>query len=170
VNARNINFELPPNIRVRHETTPRDFDELSRLHRLLYGAEYGWDRSFEEYVSSALTKFANSQSTRERIWLVDCESKLAGSIAIVEASRELAQLRWLLLAPALRGRGIGKWLIGEAIRFSRACGYASLFLWTEQRLEQAARLYQAFGFQLVETKTHSLWGTIVSEQRYELKL
>jgi ribosomal protein S18 acetylase RimI-like enzyme len=48
----------------------------------------------------------------------------------------------------LRGEGVGRKLVGEAIRFSRERGYAMIFLWTERRLEAAAGLYRAVGFQL----------------------
>ncbi|MEQ8462164.1 GNAT family N-acetyltransferase [Coleofasciculus sp. E1-EBD-02] len=90
---------------------------LTYLHGILYAKEYGWDNTFEAYVACPLAEFAKSQTDRERIWIVEKDGKVAGSIAIVEASQENAQLRWLLLHPNLRGYGIGKTLVEAAIRF-----------------------------------------------------
>ena len=45
-----------------------------------------------------------------------------------------------------------------------------VFLLTTGELTAAARLYREAGFQLTETKTYELWGTAVTEQRYDLLL
>jgi GNAT superfamily N-acetyltransferase len=91
-------------------------------------------------------------------------------MAIVEHTNSEAQLRWLLLYPDIRGLGLGKMLMDDAIAFCRVCGYSSIFLWTEDLLEAAAQLYISKGFLLTEEKTHEIWGARLTEQRYELKL
>ena len=58
----------------------------------------------------------------------------------------------------------------EAVRFCRDCGYSSVFLWTVSALAAAAGLYRSAGFQLTTERTHELWGAVLTEQRYELKL
>ena len=161
---------LPAGVTLRHELKPGDIGTLTRLHGVLYSEEQGWDHTFEAYVAGPLSEFAGSHTERERIWIVEKDRKVAGSIAVVEASREEAQLRWLLLNPDLRGQGIGRVLVGEAIRFSREHGYSSVFLWTVSALTPAARLYAHFGFRLTEEETREMWGAVVTEQRYELKL
>jgi len=162
--------ELPAGVSIRRELKPGDIGYLTYLHGTLYATECGWDHTFEAYVAGPLSEFAKSHTAREQIWLVEKEGTLAGSIAIVQAAQESAQLRWLLLHPDLRGYGLGRILMEEAIRFCRKHGYRSIFLWTESRLTAAANLYRATGFQLTEEKTHELWGTVVTEQRYDLKL
>ena len=161
---------LLPDFTVRHHLKPGDVGSLIYLHGVLYAQEYGWDHTFEAYVAGPLAEFARSHNDRERIWIVEKGGKVNGSIAIVEASKEQAQLRWLLLHPRLRGRGVGKALVKEAISFSRDNGYRSIFLWTASALARAAGLYQSAGFQLSEEKTHELWGAILTEQRYDLNL
>ncbi len=79
--------------------------------------------------------------------------KIAGSIAIIEASKEEAQLRWLLLHPDLRGPGIGWILLEDTISFCRDYSYFSIFLWTVSVLKIAAYLYASVGFKFVEEKT-----------------
>ncbi|HTP13916.1 MAG TPA: GNAT family N-acetyltransferase [Bacteroidota bacterium] len=160
--------KLPPNITVRHEFRPGDIGFLTYLHGTLYAKDSGWDHTFEAYVAGPLSEFAKSHSAREKIWLLDRDATLAGSIAIVEASRDAAQLRWLLLHPDLRGKGLGRFLMDQALQFCRAQKYRSVFLWTEASLLAAAGLYASAGFRLTEEKTHEFWGSTVTEQRYEL--
>ena len=65
----------------------------------------------------------------------------------VAASATESQLRWFLLDPSVRGLGLGKKLLQEAITFAEQTGYASMFLWTVSALKAAGHLYQAAGFE-----------------------
>ena len=161
---------LPPEITIRHKLRPGDIGSVTYLHGTLYAAECGWDHTFEAYVAGPLAEFGKSHNDRERIWIVEKDEKVAGSIAIVGASTDEAQLRWFLLHPSLRGQGIGRILMDDAIGFCRESHYSRVFLWTESALTAAASLYQAWGFRLTEQNTHELWGTVVTEQRYDLIL
>ena len=149
--------EEPPNIRIRTHLKTGDIGSVVFLHGTLYAAEQGWDHTFEAYVAGPLAEFAKSSSDRERIWIVEKGGEVAGSIAIVDASANKAQLRWLLLRPDLRGQGIGRTLMQEALSFCRAARYAQVFLGTVSALTDAAKLYQAVGFKLTEEKTRELW-------------
>jgi N-acetylglutamate synthase-like GNAT family acetyltransferase len=162
--------DLPTNVQIRNDLKPGDIGYLSYLHGVLYANEFGWDSTFEAYVAGPLSEFARSHSNRERIWIVEKDGTVAGSIAIVAASLDQAQLRWFLLHPDLRGKGIGRMLMEHAISFSKASGYSMIFLWTTSNLTAAARLYEALGFQITEETTHEAWGATVTEQRYELNL
>lgn len=159
-----------PTARIRTDLKPGDIGYLIYLHSVVYANEYGWDNTFEAYVAGPLAEFATAHSDRERIWIVEREGIVAGSISIVEASNEQAQLRWFLLHPDLRGRGIGRMLLEEAISFSRANDYSMVFLWTTSNLAAAAKLYESTGFHITEEITHEMWGATVTEQRYELNL
>lgn len=163
-------MQPPPGIKIRTELKPGDIGYLTYLHGVLYANEYGWDYTFEAYVAGPLAEFARSQTDRDRIWLVEKDGTVSGSIAIVEASATEAQLRWFLLHPTLRGKGIGGHLMKEAVGFCRAIGYSKIFLWTTSNLTTAASLYESFGFHITEEATHGAWGAIVTEQRYELYL
>ena len=161
---------LPPDITIRHTLRPGDIGYVTYLHGTLYAAEYGWDHTFEAYVAGPLAEFGKSHNDRERIWIVEKDGKVAGSIAIVGASTDEAQLRFFLLHPSLRGQGIGRILMDDAIRFCRESHYSRVFLWTESALTAAASLYASSDFQLTEENTHELWGLVVTEQRYDLTL
>jgi GNAT superfamily N-acetyltransferase len=165
-----IRDNLPANVTVRHDLRTGDISRLIALHAILHAEVRGWDATFEAYVAGPLAEFALSHSERERIWIVDEGGKLTGSVAIVEASEEEAQLRWLLLVPHLRGHGLGRMLVEEAVDFCREAGYGSVFLWTVEGLDAALHLYESLGFELTEEETHPIWGAVVTEQRYELAL
>ncbi|MGC9523480.1 MAG: GNAT family N-acetyltransferase [Anaerolineae bacterium] len=157
-------------IEIHTDLRPGNIGEIIALHGKLYAAAYGWDATFEAYVAEPLAQFAKRQGYRERLWIVKHRGHVAGSIAIVEASPFDAQLRWFLLHPDLRGRGLGRKLITDAIAFCRSRGYTSIHLWTAGRLTSAIRLYQSVGFILTEEVLHELWGDLIREQRYDLRL
>ncbi len=164
------NHELPANVNIRNQLIPGDIGYLTYLHGILYANEYGWDYTFEAYVAGPLAEFARAHSNRERIWIVEKDGQVEGSIAIVEASKKEAQLRWMLLTPDLRGYGIGKLLVEAALEFCKEQDYSTVFLWTVSLLAAATKLYQSVGFQLTEQKTHQIWGMELTEQRYDLEL
>jgi len=161
---------FPPNINIRNNLKPGDIGYLTYLHGILYARECGWDYTFEAYVAGPLAEFARSHNDRERIWIVEKDKIVTGSMAVVEAGKDEAQLRWLLLHPDLRGRGMGRFLMEQAIAFCRDRNYQIAFLWTVGSLTAAARLYQSLGFRVTEEKTRMLWGALLTEQRCDLKL
>lgn len=163
---------LPPEsyITLRHDLRPGDVGYITYLHGILYAPQQNWDHTFDSYVAIPLAEFAKRSSTKERIWIVESGGRIGGSVAIVEFSQEEAQLRWLLLHPNLRGRGLGHRLVDEAVAFARMAGYSTIFLWTVDSLPTAAGLYKSVGFQEKEKVTHELWGSFVTEVKYELAL
>jgi N-acetylglutamate synthase-like GNAT family acetyltransferase len=159
-----------PIVSVRHDLLPDDVGSITYLHCILYGPEQGWNHTFEAYVAIPLAEFAKVQSSRQRIWIVEKERRIVGSVAIVKYSKNEAQLRWLLLDPEVRGLGLGRRLVEEALDFCREASYSSIFLWTVKTLPIAAKLYQSVGFRKTQELTHELWGSIVTEVKYESAL
>ena len=159
-----------PSLGMRHDLHPGDIGYIIYMHGIFHALEQGWDHTFEVYVAVPLAEFAQSKSSREKIWILEEGDRIAGSVAIVKRTEEEAQLRWLLLEPEIRGRGIGKWLVEEALDFSRISGYESIFLWTVETLYIAANLYRSVGFVQRERLTHEIWGSNVTEVKYELLL
>lgn len=157
-------------ISLRHNLRPGDVGYITYLHGILYAPQQGWDHTFDSYVAIPLAEFAKRIGLRERIWILERAGHIVGSVAIVEFSQEEAQLRWLLLHPDLRGRGLGHRLVEEAMAFAREAGYSSIFLWTVDSLPAAAGLYKSAGFREKEKVTHELWGSLVTEVKYELAL
>jgi N-acetylglutamate synthase-like GNAT family acetyltransferase len=155
---------------LRTELRPGDLGAIVAMHGIFYAREHGFDPTFEAYVAGPLAEFVRTRSPRERLWIAERDQRIVGSVAIVAASPEVAQLRWLLVDPAARGGGLGRRLLAEAIVFSREQGYRSIVLWTVQALTAAARLYREAGFQKVEEKPGRLWGVDVLEEKYQMPL
>jgi GNAT superfamily N-acetyltransferase len=155
---------------IRTDLRPGDLGAVVGLHGVVYAREYGFDATFEAYVAAPLAEFVRSAPDRGRLWLAERDGRLVGSIAIVPAAPEVAQLRWFLVAPADRGAGLGRRLMGEAVAFCKESGFRTVFLWTVSALTAAARLYRDAGFVKVDEKPGRLWGVDVVEEKYELAL
>jgi len=159
-----------PSLWMRHDLHPGDIGYIIYMHGIFHALEQGWDHTFEVYVAVPLAEFAQSKSSREKIWILEEGDRIAGSVAIVKRTEEEAQLRWLLLEPEIRGRGIGRWLVEEALDFSRDMGYESIVLWTAESLPIAEKLYRSVGFEQILRVRHERWGSIVNEVKYRLVL
>jgi N-acetylglutamate synthase-like GNAT family acetyltransferase len=158
-------------ISLRTQLRPGDIGAIIELHGVLYAREYGWDHTFEAYVAETISRFALDHDERhERIWMVEHEGRIAGCVGIVRAADDHAQLRWFLLSPAVRGRGLGRKLLDNAVAFSRMAGYRSIFLWTVQELSAAGHLYRAAGFTKTAEERHERFGALITEERYDLDL
>jgi len=156
---------------IRTEMVPGDFGEIVRLHGVLYAKEYGLDNTFEAYVAAPLSEFVLTKNRiGQRIWVVEAGEKVAGCIAIVRYIEGVAQLRWFILTPETRGKGLGKLLMDEAVKYSWEAGYKQIILWTFSELETAIALYKRWGFQKTEEKAHHIWGRDLIEEKYELTL
>ena len=164
----NTNNRRPINIRT--DIQPGDVGSIVYLHGKIYADEYGFDHTFEPYVAIPLGEFVKKQASGDRLWIVEQEGRVLGSVAIVRCTDNTAQLRWLIVHPDLRGSGIGKKLVTEALHFCKGRQYNSIFLWTIDFLLAARSLYVSAGFKRTETKTHRIWGKLLTEERYELYL
>ena len=168
--ALQINSDSGRRATIRTDIRPGDIGSIIYLHGELYAKEYGFDHTFEPYVAIPLCDFVKKPAPGDRLWIVESEGTVMGSIAIVGSADHTAQLRWLIVHPDLRGCGIGKKLVEEALRFCRDCHYRAVFLWTIDFLAAARKLYILAGFRRTDTKTHHIWGRRLTEERYELNL
>lgn len=150
---------------------PSDIDYIVARHRALYEIEYGFTQEFSDYVEKYAKKFMeHHDENHETIWIAEEKGSPVGVIAIVKADNTTAQLRWFLIEPDLRGRGLGHKLMITAIDFCKEKGYKHVFLWTVNILEAARHLYKEHGFSLTETNTHDLWGRHLTEERWDMEL
>lgn len=163
-----VKNHLPDSVMIRNVLHPGDMGAIVSLHGRLYAEAYGFDTTFEAYVAEPLSRFVLSRDAGQRIWVVERQGRIEGSLAIVRHSEDTAQLRWFLLHPRLRGQGLGKELARQALKFCRASGYRRVFLWTIKGLAAAAAVYQSLGFRLEASKPSFLWGDNRVEERYGL--
>ena len=150
---------------------PGDMGWVVQRHGALYSREYGWDDSFEALVARVTADFIDNLDPRnERCWMAELGGTNVGSIFVVKKTQSIAKLRLMIVEPQARGRGIGKRLVEEAIRFAGRVGYRRLTLWTMNVLLPARHIYGAAGFQLVaEEPVHAFGHDLISET-WELDL
>ena len=150
---------------------PGDIGYITYRHAMFYSRTYGFDVTFDAYVASGLAQFVMQYDPqKEHLWVAETDATIVGSIAIVKAKEEVAQLRWFLVESEARGKGLGKKLLHEAVEFCKRQNYRKIILWTVSNLEAARQLYDRFGFQVSTTNTHQIWGQELTEELWELEL
>ncbi|MBI5446063.1 MAG: GNAT family N-acetyltransferase [Deltaproteobacteria bacterium] len=152
---------------------PGSIGRLAELHGTYYSRHWGFGLFFEAKVATELAAFLSRFDERQDgFWTASVGGRVEGGLAI-DGSRgrsDGAHLRWFILSDALRGRGVGSRLIDRAIAFCSGRGYERVYLWTFEGLHSARHLYEKNGFQLVEQRKGSQWGSEVEEQRFVLTL
>jgi GNAT superfamily N-acetyltransferase len=156
----------------RREFRTGDDEAIAELHDRVYRAEYGVDERFREGVARGLGQ-AMGRGWPERsgaAWLIDGPGELLGSLGLTAEEDGEGRVRWFVLVPELRGRGLGRALIAELVAEARAIGMSRLALETFSALAAAARIYRDAGFRVAWEHTTDQWGPEIVYQGYELEL
>ncbi|WP_186397708.1 bifunctional helix-turn-helix transcriptional regulator/GNAT family N-acetyltransferase [Stappia sp. TSB10GB4] len=144
---------------ILRDPRPGDLGWVIYRQAALYAQEYGFDWTFEGLISEIAGKFVREfDPARERCWIAEMEGEAVGSVFVVRQDDEVAKLRLLYVDPAARGRGLGRALVEECLRFARGAGYRRMVLWTNDILTSARRIYEAAGFELLEEEHHHSFG------------
>jgi N-acetylglutamate synthase-like GNAT family acetyltransferase len=160
-----------PQIKIRTSLEPGDVGYVIYLHGTLYAREYGLDHTFEGYVAERLGDFARQyDSSTDYFAVMEMDGRIVGSIVIDGQEDQTAMLRFFLVHPEARGRGLGQELMNRALAFCREHSFKSVFLWTLSDLKTAIHIYQQSGFACTERHTHEVWGALRTEERYDLVL
>jgi GNAT superfamily N-acetyltransferase len=155
-------------VTVRRELQPGDVGAIVRLHGLLYRREHRLGTRFETDLARSVAEAVDlGWPDRGGIWIVEHNGELAGSLALTEEEPATGRVRWFLLAPQLRGAGLGRRLLGELLSEADDAGYDLVWLDTFSDLRAAAQLYRSSGFELTESHTSSAWGRPLVMQYYE---
>jgi len=114
-------------------------------------------RLWREYRRNILDTLADA--TPDITIVAEAEGALVGSVLLYPAGAEMVELgrstsirlahpevRLLAVAPWARGRGVGRGLMDECIRRTRASGATVLTLHTNDLMSVAMQLYERMGF------------------------
>ena len=157
-------------ITIRDEIRPGDLGFVTYLHGIVYAQEWGLDTTFEPYVAGPLAEFVLKGPDAGRLWLAEINGEIVGSVALVKTEPGVGQLRWFLVAPAGRGKGLGQGLIDHTLAYARQEALSKVYLWTFDGLATALHLYRKSGFRETERATQDLWGQKLVEIRMDLDL
>jgi GNAT superfamily N-acetyltransferase len=157
---------------VRRADRPGDLGWVVMAHGESYAEQFGWNADFEALVATIVADYATGHDPdREAAWIAEVDGRRAGCIFLVSGDEPgVARLRILLVSPDARGLGVGSRLVEECLAFARGAGYRTVTLWTNDVLVSARRIYEAFGFALVEHEAHHSFGHDLVGQTWTLEL
>lgn len=140
------------------------------LQTQYYARDHGFGVVFEAGRLSDIAEFvARFDGSRDGAWVAVDRGQVLGTIIIDGGSTgdpATAQLRWFIVADALRGQGMGRRMMTAAMEFASA-RYARVMLGTFFALDAARHLYEEFGFRKVLERRSTQWGPEVLEQHWE---
>lgn len=139
------------------------------MHANYYARTAKFGRPFEAQVAAGLAEFsARLDKPCNQLWLAIQLDRIVGTVAIdgEDLGEGRAHLRWFIVDDGMRGAGVGRRLLSEAVAFCERRHFAECHLWTFRGLDAARRLYEAHGFSLVEERPGRQWGEEVLEQRF----
>ena len=112
-----------------------------------------------------------SDTTKGKLWIAEVDGERVGSIAIIQDSKESAQLRWFIIDNSYQGLGIGTALLETALEYCKENEYSQVYLWTFNLLKSARHLYKKHGFILTEEQENHEWRkNSLVEERWDLNL
>ena len=156
---------------IRREVRDGDAAAIVSLHETLYETEHGMGPAFVDGVRGTVAAAIECGWPKGGgAWLVDRDGELAGCLALTDEGGGLGRLRWVLLDPELRGQGLGRRMVTEAVAEARALGMERLELDTFGALRSAAAIYRSVGFRLISEEETEKWGPPIAYQHYVLDL
>ncbi|SDB11000.1 helix-turn-helix domain-containing GNAT family N-acetyltransferase [Pseudomonas sp. NFACC13-1] len=156
----------PAQLEIARGYRPGVIGRIVQMHADYYARHSNFGQSFESLVASDMAELMGRlHNPRNEVWVVLDGERIVGSIAIDgEGEGGSAVLRCFILDDSARGKGAGRRLLAEAMKFCDEWGFSSTILWTFQGLDAARKLYEAFGFRLEQEQEGQQWGRPVTEQ------
>lgn len=150
-----------------------DLGWLTYRNGVLYNQQFGWDGGFEALAAGIYEEFYNLPSSPPKnLWVAERNGKILGSVFVIpkDGSSETAKLRMLYVEPEARGLGIGTLLVKQVVSFAREKGYKRIWLWTQENLTSARKIYAAQGFELIGSEPHTSFGKELISEYWQLEL
>lgn len=146
---------------------PGCIGDIASLHGRFYAQHWGFGVFFERRVAKELADFAQAlPDDNKALWLCVENGRCLASLAIDgNPHYRAAHLRWFIVDDALRGTGVGRKLMAQAMQFVDA-HFDETYLNTFKGLDVARHLYESFGFVLTQEETGTQWGSTVTEQQF----
>lgn len=155
---------------IRHELLPGDLGLVASLHGRIYAEEHDLALGFEAYVMECLVEFFSQYDARwDKVWILEEGSRMVGFLVLMHRPSRMAQLRFLLLEPDYRGKGLGNKLMELWLDFYREKNYRGAYLYTTSGQDPAVSLYEKYGFKRESTIQSRYHGIPLLETLFRLK-
>jgi len=155
--------------------TPDDLPIVLEKHQELYAREFNYPAGpFGKVVSEGLLdQFVNDHGGGV-MWIAEHRPKSnsdgknvvwAGCVAVVptDKSETAGRLRFMLVAPEFRSCGLGRKLMDTALNYGLEKKFTRMTLSTTGDCVAAHRLYDRYGFKVVEVTQGTPWGEMSHE-------
>ena len=142
---------------------PEHIPEMAKWHYQEWGALFP-EKSEADFVSDLVTTLNDAELPLSWVLLLDQQVVGTASILLhdMQTNRELSPwLANIYLAPSVRGKGLGKWLVQQVMAEADKLAIKQLYLFTE---DQAA-FYQRIGWQALKQELYQ--GKAVTIMRWK---
>ncbi|CAI0749285.1 Predicted acetyltransferase [Serratia liquefaciens] len=92
------------------------------------------------------------QDNGGKYWVLEQEGQVVGGVGIAPLAGGdvgYCELQKLFFKPSVRGLGMARYMVVQALKAARAAGYRYCYLETTEQLKEALGLYYALGFTLL---------------------
>ncbi len=139
------------------EAETGDASLVSYFYFKLFEKQFQFLPNVEQYFLHAAAEIFDDPEG-SRLWVLEVNGTIEGSICVVKKSETEAQLRLFGMEPGLQGKGAGKALMQAAMAFCEEKHYNHIHLWTIDICKAARHLYAKFGFHLTDIKPNTTWA------------
>jgi GNAT superfamily N-acetyltransferase len=159
-------------VRSLEEYPPGLIGTVTALFGRCIATSHGVDWTLDAMIAEKQCEFYRRfDPRRDRVWVVMERDQPRGALTIEgprpEAGEDAARLRFFIIEPGLRGHGLGRKMIHEAMQFCRMSGYRQVYLTTLPDLDAARHLYGEYGFTLRSEAEQQFHGSRYREQTLE---
>jgi GNAT superfamily N-acetyltransferase len=112
-----------------------------------YAAALDVDLSFQNFAAELEHFVLEYAAPTGAFILAEDEGQYVACIGVRQFTEETGEIKRLYVAPAARGRGLGRVLVERIVAEARQLGYRSLLLDTLPFMKEAQSLYLSMGFQ-----------------------
>ncbi|HXO67555.1 MAG TPA: GNAT family N-acetyltransferase [Bradyrhizobium sp.] len=108
------------------------------------------DPFVRNFITSRLSDVDNAETAYRDRAIFLCaigEAGIIGTGAIKPLDHRACEMARMFVAAACRGRGVGRAIADELIKFARSAGYDQVYLSSNNALAASHRLYESMGFQ-----------------------
>src|SRR5579859_896549 len=118
---------------------------------LEYAQSLGFSLCFQNFDKELAELPGDYAPPDGRLLLAECESRVAGCVALHKLEAEICEMKRLYLRPQFRGKGLGRVLADRIITEARRIGYRRMRLDTvEPVMGDAVAMYRKIGFHEIE--------------------